>query len=220
MQLTWLPQSLIMERIKMNLYGASGHAKVIIDIVHSQNGRIGYVFDDNCNILEISGYDVHHNPGEGLSNELPTIIGIGENRTRKRVANSITGEIHPFLSHVSAVVSPSAVIGNGTVIMANASINAEASIGLHCIINTGAVVEHEVEMGNFVHISPNAAIAGNVEIGEGSHLGIGAVVIPGIKIGKWTTVGAGAVIIEDIPDFATVVGNPGKIIKCSEEIYE
>ena len=33
------------------------------------------------------------------------------------------------------------------------------------------------------------------------------------KIGEWCTIGAGAVIIKDIPDGATVVGNPGKIIK-------
>ncbi|MFN5705836.1 MAG: acetyltransferase, partial [bacterium] len=29
----------------------------------------------------------------------------------------------------------------------------------------------------------------------------------------WCTIGAGSVIIKDIPDFATVVGNPGRIIK-------
>lgn len=207
-----------MERIEMNLYGASGHAKVIIDIVHSQNGRFDCIFDDNPKILEISGYDVHHDPGEELSTEHLTIIGIGENRTRKKVAHSIKGGIHPFLSHVSAVVSPFAIIGNGTVIMANASINSSVLIGEHCIVNTGAVVEHDCRLNNFVHISPNAALAGDVEVGEGSHIGIGAVVIPGIKIGKWVTVGAGAVIIEDIPDFATVVGNPGKIIKYNEEI--
>ncbi|CAL43362.1 Putative acetyltransferase [Flavobacterium psychrophilum JIP02/86] len=44
-------------------------------------------------------------------------------------------------------------------------------------------------------------------------MGIGASVIQGIKIGKWVTIGAGAVIIKDVPDFAVVVGNPGRIIK-------
>jgi len=50
-------------------------------------------------------------------------------------------------------------------------------------------------------------------MGNGSHIGIGASVIQGITIGKWCTIGAGAVIIKDIPDGATVVGNPGRIIK-------
>ena len=41
---------------------------------------------------------------------------------------------------------------------------------------------------------------------------------PGIKIGKWCTIGAGAVIIKDIPDGATAVGNPGRIISFKNSI--
>ena len=93
-----------------------------------------------------------------------------------------------------------------------AAINSQVLIGRHCIINTGAVVEHDSILEDYVHISPKAAVAGNVRIGEGSHIGIGAVVIPGITIGKWTTIGAGSVIIKDVPDYATVVGNPGRIV--------
>lgn len=101
--------------------------------------------------------------------------------------------------------------------MANVSINPSASIGNHCIINTGSIVEHDCVLSDFVHISPKAALAGNVFVGEGTQIGIGAAVIQGIKIGKWVTVGAGAVIIKDIPDYAVVVGNPGKIIKIKEQ---
>jgi len=53
---------------------------------------------------------------------------------------------------------------------------------------------------------------------EGPHVGAGAVVIPNIIIGKWVTIGAGAVIIKDIPDFAVVVGNPGRVIKINSEL--
>jgi acetyltransferase EpsM len=71
-----------------------------------------------------------------------------------------------------------------------------------------------------VHISPGAVLAGGVRVGIGSHIGIGAMVIPGKKIGQWCTIGAGAVIIEDVPNFATVVGNPGKIVKIVEKDHE
>lgn len=198
----------------MNIYGASGHAKVIIDIVHLNNEeKIDLIIDDNPQILEIMGYRVEHQPDKSIFRERPSLIGIGNNKIRKKIAGEIEGKIQQFISHNAAVVSPSAQIGKGTVIMANAAINAEAIIGEHCIVNTGAVVEHEVILEDFVHISPNATIAGNVKIGEGTHIGIGAAVIPGINIGKWTVIGAGAVIIDDIPDYAVVVGNPGKIIK-------
>ena len=56
-----------------------------------------------------------------------------------------------------------------------------------------------------------------VFVGEGTHIGINATVIQGIKIGKWATIGAGSVVIKDIPDYAVVVGNPGKIIKYNIE---
>jgi acetyltransferase EpsM len=196
----------------MNIYGASGHAKVIIDIAKSIDIPIDTIFDDNHKLIAVSGQLVVHT----ISIELlkaGTILAIGNNRIRKIVAEKFMGKFQNGIFHSSAVLAPTVVIGEGTVVMANASINAEAVIGNHCIINTGAIVEHECQLGNYVHISPNSALAGDVVVGEGTHIGIGAVVIPGVKIGKWVTIGAGAVILEDIPDFAVVVGNPGKIIK-------
>jgi len=198
--------------LNMNIYGASGHSKVIIDIAKSRDISIDAIFDDNLQLTEVSGYKVVHK----LSDELlmrGTVLAIGDNKIRKKVAKKFEGEFHNGISHSSAVLASTVVLGVGTVVMANASVNAEVIIGNHCIINTGATVEHECQLGDYVHISPNSALAGDVIVGEGSHIGIGGVVIPGVKIGKWVTIGAGAVVLEDIPDFAVVVGNPGKIIK-------
>ena len=52
-----------------------------------------------------------------------------------------------------------------------------------------------------------------VKIGKRSFIGANSVVKQGISIGKDVTIGAGSVIINNVPDNATVVGNPGKIIK-------
>ncbi|MDT0647596.1 acetyltransferase [Zunongwangia sp. F260] len=204
---------------KISVYGASGHAKVIIDILHSNGNAISYVFDDNPAIEQILDYEVVHQPTTDKVMQNFIIIGVGNNRIRKEIAVLIKGKYASFISHSSAIISPSAKIGKGTVVMANASVNAEAVVGEHCIINTGAVVEHEAILKDFVHISPNASIAGNVQIDEGTQIGLGASVIQNINIGKWATVGAGAVVINDVPNYATVVGNPGKIIKFNK-IYE
>lgn len=196
----------------MNIYGASGHGKVVIDIVRSQGMEIGYVIDDNPAIKSVSGFSVVQEiPEEGLDAEC--VLAIGKNSIRKTIAEKFEGRFSVAIKHSSAVISSSAQLGDGTVIMANANVNSDAIIGKHCIINTGAIVEHDCWLEDYVHISPNATLAGEVSIGEGSHIGAGAVVIPGIKIGKWATVGAGAIIIKDIPDTAVVVGNPGRIIK-------
>ena len=203
----------------MNIYGASGHGKVIIDLVHSNEEDIHYILDDNPVITGIYDHPVVHSfTPEVLRHK--TIIAIGDNTVRERVVKNFPGSFYRGINHATAVVDGTVEVGEGTVIMANASVNSDTIIAKHCILNTGSIVEHDCVLEDFVHISPGAILAGGVRIGEGSHLGIGALVIPGIKIGRWCTIGAGAVVIEDVPDFATVVGNPGKVIKIASRENE
>lgn len=198
----------------MYLFGASGHGKVVADIIKTSmpDTYIKAVYDDKPCLDKIADIPVFEIDLDTLNRNAKWIISIGNNAFRKKVSQRIKGEYLKAI-HKSATVSRTSEIGEGTVVMANAVINPEAKIGKHCIINTGAVIEHDCVVGDFAHISPNAALAGGVRVGEGTQVGIGAVVIQEIKIGKWATIGAGAVIIHDVPDYATVVGNPGKIIK-------
>lgn len=195
----------------MYLFGASGHAKVILDILEVSGQRIEALIDDNENIRELKGYKVLH----GVTDASPIIVSIGVNAIRKRVVEKLKGEFGKAV-HPTAIVSPTAAIDEGTVVMQGAIIQADAQVGKHCIINTGASVDHECKIEDFVHISPHATLCGNVSIGEGAWIGAGATVIPGVKVGKWTVVGAGSVVIKDIPDGMTVVGVPAKVIKYKE----
>lgn len=196
----------------MNIYGASGHAKVVIDIIQSIGGTIDNIIDDDPEIKEVLGLPVVNTFSENTSKN-NFFLAIGDNLSRKRLAGSLDKKFEQALIHPTSSISFSTSIGEGSVVMALACINNGARIGSHCIINTGSIVEHDCFLEDFVHLSPNSAIAGEVHVGEGTQIGIGAVVVPRIQIGKWATIGAGAVVIEDVPDFAVVVGNPGKIIK-------
>ena len=196
----------------MNIYGGSGHAKVVIGVVTSQQLQVESVYDDNPAVTRILDFFVDHRLTPEMQKK-GTLIAIGNNKIRKKIANEFSGPFFRSVCHSLAAVDATVILGEGTVVMANAAINAEAVIGKHCIINTGAVVEHDCNLADFVHISPNCTLAGGVIVGEGTQIGVGAAVIPGIRIGKWAIVGAGAVIVEDIPDRATVVGNPGRILK-------
>lgn len=197
----------------MIVYGASGHGKVIIDIIHSINSEsIDFIIDDNSEINELQEYEVNHKFTEEMADK-KVVLAIGNNKIRKDLSESLDREFCEPIIHPSSVIAEFVEIGRGTVLMANSILNPSVTIGKHCIINTGAIVEHDVKLKDYVHISPGSIITGNVHIGEGTHIGAGATVIPGIKIGKWVTVGAGSVIINDIPDYSVVVGNPGKVIK-------
>jgi len=191
----------------MYLYGAGGHAKVIIEILQSTGVPVEGLFDENPDIKQIWQYPVMKYAPALVSPEI--IISIGKNLIRKKIAEQLPGRFG-IAQHQRANISPTAMIAEGTVVMAGATINADALIGRHCIINTNASVDHECVLEDFVHISPNAALCGNVRVGEGTHIGAGAVVIPGVVIGKWAVIGAGAVVTKDIPDLSLAVGNPAR----------
>ncbi|TSJ44620.1 acetyltransferase [Mucilaginibacter corticis] len=202
----------------MYLYGASGHAKVIIELFEKQQRIVSGLIDVNPAITKLFDYPVYSSFQESFfMDDTEVVISIGNNGIRKKIASELhvkyTTAVHP-----SANISTRIFVGEGTVVMAGVSINSEVTIGRHVILNTNCSIDHDCVIGDFVHVSPNAAIAGNVNVGEGTHVGIGACIIPGVKVGNWVTIGAGAVIINDVPDYAIVVGNPGKIIKYNKSV--
>ena len=196
------------------LYGASGHAKVVVELAKLNDIRVAGLVDANPDIKDLMGLPVNGN--FDFSKDHTWMITIGNNSIRKRIAEG-NRRNYAILVHPGADISRTAVLGEGSAVMAGVSINADVQIGKHCIVNTNASVDHDCIIDDFVHISPNVALAGDVKVGEGTHIGIGACVIQGVKIGRWCTIGAGAVIIKDVSDGATVVGNPGRIIRTDKE---
>lgn len=198
----------------MIVYGASGHGKVIIEILESVGTPHIEVWDD-AERPAIWEYPVLPPFTSGTRDAV--VISIGVNATRKKVAERLRDSVtFGTAIHATAGISKRAVVGEGTVVMAGVTVNADTNIGKHCIINTSASIDHDCVVGDYAHISPNATLSGDVQVGEGTHIGAGASVIQGIKIGKWCTIGAGTVVIRDIPDYATAVGNPARIIKIKE----
>ncbi|WP_199142005.1 acetyltransferase [Pedobacter sp. ASV12] len=197
----------------MHIIGAGGHAKVVADILLSAKHNIDGVWDENLQIKQLLHYPIKGNLANFKELGIEQfIIAVGNNLIRKKIAAQLQRTKAVALASASSV-SSFAMIEKGTVVMPNASINAGAVIGAHVIVNTNASIDHDCRVADFVHISPQAGLAGAVEVGEGTHIGIGASIIQGVKIGKWVTIGAGAVVIKDVPDYAVVVGNPGRIIK-------
>ncbi|OEK05198.1 acetyltransferase [Roseivirga misakiensis] len=199
----------------MILYGASGHAKVIIDILEKEGIEVDFLVDADRSITELQSYKVIHEPDYKEKESDEVIISIGSNLIRKKLADKLSVK-YGWAVHPNAVLGDGVVIGQGSVVMAGAIINSATTIGNHCIINTTASVDHDCDLKDFVHVSPNATLCGTIEVGEGTQIGAGATVLPNLKIGKWVTIGGGSVIIEDVPDRAVVVGNPGRIIRYNE----
>ncbi|RKD23179.1 acetyltransferase [Ammoniphilus oxalaticus] len=205
--------------MKIMVIGQGGHSRVIREIIEEQTTYrlIGYLDDKFETVTNLEGR--YTGPIWAVRDfihqfrDLKFILAIGNNRIRKQIFDrlQLAKDSYVSLIHKTAVISPSAEIGNGTVIMANAVLNAGAYVGSHTIINTGSIVEHDNIVGDFVHLSPNVTLTGTVKVGDGSHIGASATLIPNIQIGEWTTIGAGAAVIRDIPAYSTAVGVPAVV---------
>jgi len=193
----------------MYLYGTGGHAKVVIDILESNEIAISGLFDIKEDIHNFLDYQVHAAKDGVLS---PLIIAIGDNKSRKKVAHDLLVDFGKAI-HSTAIISDRASIGEGSVVMQGAIVQSCAQVGKHCIVNTGAVIDHDCKIEDFVHISPHTTLCGNVNVGEGSWIGAGATIIQGVKIGRWSVIGAGSVVVNDLPDNVLAYGNPCEIVK-------
>lgn len=198
------------------IIGASGHGKVIADIIELNGNKVLGFLDDDESLVgkDIVGFPVLGKTADCESfGNCEFIIAIGDPTIRKKFATEFKVKWHTAI-HPKAVVSQlDTSIGEGTVVMANAVINPSAKIGKHCIINTGAIIEHDNNLANYVHISPNATLAGIVTVGEGTHIGAGASTKQVLNIAPNCIIGAGAVVVEDITESGTYVGVPARKVK-------
>lgn len=209
-----------MKTRRVFVYGASGHGKVVADILISNNetGFAGFVDDrEELKGTMVMGFPVLGNGDwlcrEASNSHVAIALGTGENHSRHLLAGRCKHWEVEILTvvHPAGTVSRTARLGAGTVAMAGAVINPDANVGAGVIVNTGAVLEHDVEVGDYAHVAPNAALGGGSRLGAFSHLGLGAVVLQGIRIGSHTIVGAGAVVVHDLPDEVVAIGIPARI---------
>lgn len=108
----------------------------------------------------------------------------------------------------NVVISPDVVIGNNVKIQNNVS------------VYTGVELEDDVFCGPsmvFTNVvNPRSHVSRKDEyrrtlVRRGASIGANATVVCGHTIGRYAFIGAGAVVTRDVPDFALVVGNPGRI---------
>ena len=130
------------------------------------------------------------------------VVGVGNTALARRPALFARlrdlGTAIPSLVHPSAVVSPSATIGDGAVVFPLVVVGAGAVVGEDAVLYSGAVVEHDCRIGDHAYLGPGVILCGDVRVEAGAFVGAGAIVVPGVVVGKKAVIGAGARVIMDV----------------------
>ena len=205
-----------MEQKNLILVGGGGHCKSVIDVAESAGYNILGVLDTPENVgKQVLTYSVI-----GTDDDIPQyvdkaefIITVGfiKNPTiRVRIYNRIKeagGKLATIIAS-TARVSKYATVGEGTVVMHQAFVNAGAQIGANCIINTFCNIEHDAQVGSQSHISTGTMVNGDCKVGERVFIGSQSVLANGIEVCDDVIVGAGSFVRKTIRQKGIYSGNP------------
>lgn len=201
------------------IVGAGTYGQVYAEYLKDDYSVLGF-YDDNPEIIgnEINGFKVLGKVEQAFDLERKTavFVPIGNNVVRvdllKKFQNK--GFAIPSFVHPQAIVHSSVILGKAVYILPGTNIMPLTNIGDYCMISVNSIVSHHTTLGEGVFLSFGVNIGASLLLDDLTYVGIGATVMTGVNtVGKGSLIGAGAVIIKDVPDGATVVGNPGRIIK-------
>ena len=198
---------------KIILIGGGGHCNSCIDVIEQQGIYEILGIIDKASELgkKVLGYKV-----VGTDDDLSrfrdecdfALVTVGQIRSPE-----LRSQIYKLLKELAfyipvvlsplAYVSKHAVLGQGTIVMHDALVNAGVTIGQNCIINSQVLVEHNATIGNHCHIATGAILNGGVSVGDGSFIGSGATLKQGISLGSRVVVGMGELLKRDLLDNVT-----------------
>lgn len=136
-----------------------------------------------------------------------------------------------FVNLYGCEIGDDTKIGAFVEVQKNARVGKRCKVSSHTFICEGVTIEDEVFIGHnvtFVNDTfPRATTNGSLQteadwkvettlVKRGASIGSGATLLANVVIGEYALIGAGAVVTKDVPAYAIVTGNPGKVVRYFE----
>lgn len=193
--------------MRIVIYGAGGFGREVVTAARGDNREIVFLSDTSVPPF----LDIPRIALDELAPDDEVVIAVADPDVRRRLAARCR--------NFGRIVAPTATIGRaveigeGSIFCDFAMVTTSAKIGRHFHCNIYSYVAHDCRIGDFVTFAPKVCCNGSVTIGDGAYIGTGATLKQGVRIGRDAIVGMGAVVLHDVPDGATVVGNPAHVIR-------
>ena len=199
------------------LVGAGMHGRVVRDLCRDAGIEVAGFLDDftppgtRIDDVEVLG-PLQRLQDAQLLQSRRFIVTIGNNIARQTIADRIesSGGSLAIVSHPNCVISPTATIGLGTVLVGAIMVFSRAQIGKNVLVDPDVTVGADAIIADSAYIAPGVHLGARARIGQQAFVGLGAVILPDIVIGRLSIVGAGAMVHRDVADETLVVGNPAK----------
>ena len=182
--------------------------------------------------IDVKGFlDDKYDALDGLVGEWPPILGsvesyeiqqddfffcaLGDPFWRKHYADIIQSKGGRFINiiHPTALITPTASLGEGCMIGAFSAISTNVEIGRHVMIQAFCNIGHDANIGSFSSIESYVFLGGYSVIGQLSTMHTKSSLIPHKSIGNECVVGFGSVVMRNFKDRVHVFGNPAKKIE-------
>jgi sugar O-acyltransferase (sialic acid O-acetyltransferase NeuD family) len=208
------------------IIGAGGQAANIANIVIDSGIVIDSFVDEIYNKKEYLGYKIY-NSFDVIKdlNKFNFAIAIGDNFKRQqlhlRISKKFPDINFPFIKHPSSVVSKSALLGKGVILMPNTIVGANSKIGDFCVLDNQSCLGHDSVMQNFSRLGPGSVTGGSVTIGVRSMIAMNSSIKQGIKVEDDCVLGASSYLDKNLPKNIVAYGTPAIKIRdrANEDSY-